>query len=394
MDSGFGSMEAIPVPPDLEAVEEAGGYDSEPDLARVINDRSYVPPGFKWVTVEWPLENAHVASPPSWKWRILNISDMEEEFEAVLPPNGHSITPRCRETGIDAFIGRINQGEYLVARNIRLFGRIPDDMGNSTAVNKLTCINGPIGIFRSMAHQVGPARAYRLICRAFKEPFSADEMFSWRDSGPDWTLLPEPQDAEADLASAVIDDARSYDETDHDEDLDDERDRILVEEADRRDLNVLEPGLVTDRSVPSLELEVPAPSMSELSNLADTDRSEADVRGEGFSGILVPDPNLSDIQTSEDDDPLVEHLLQRELRVVPHGGQNEDQAGRNDLQTSVGETRLLYVRGRRAAMEELVVPDVDDQEDDEEEEEDEENHDDADDEGNESTDSEWYLENL
>ena len=377
MDSGFGSLESLPVPPELEATEEAGGYDSEPDLAREITDRSYVPPGFKWVTVEWPLECDHVASPPSWKWRILVIRDMEEEFEEVLPPDGFSITPRNRETGINAFIGRIDQGEYLVARNIKLFGRVPDDMGNSTAVNKLTSINGPIGIFRSMVHEIGPARAYRLICRAFKEPFSADEMFAWRESGPDWTLLPEP-DSESDddqpqLASAIIDDARVY------EDFQVDGDRILIEEADIRDLRELGVRSHGDRRVPNLEWELASPSMSELSNLADDENASG-----AHESVVVPDPDLADILTSEEDDPLVEHLMQRDLRSVPEASPEAD-----DDNPGESQERLIYVRGRLEAMRELVVPDVDDEEPEADEHDEE-----ADDEGTDSTDSEWYLDNL
>ena len=54
MDSGFWRLERIPVSPELDATADLGGYNSEPDLAREITDRSYVPPGLKWVTVEWP----------------------------------------------------------------------------------------------------------------------------------------------------------------------------------------------------------------------------------------------------------------------------------------------------------------------------------------------------
>ena len=185
-----------------------GDYDPLPDLPRSIEYylRTSGQPGNRWITCSWPRDGGHVARPKLWKWRILDLTFHVDRLMDVLPAPGYAITPANREKGLDFQITE-QDGRLIDLQNVHLFGRVPNEVTRASLTHKLMSINGPVGFFNDVVVDIGPARAYRCMCQRFQEPFSAWDMFVWRDIGPDWTEL--SGEDEVDLGDAASDAAAS-----------------------------------------------------------------------------------------------------------------------------------------------------------------------------------------
>ena len=205
-----GLIAHVPLPFDGDDDMSLG--DQDPSQPKKLDDFFRGVPGRRWVTLSWPREAADVASPRLWRWRIIEIGSIASYLTDVLPPPMHVIAQNNRLNGVNITITKAD-GRTIDVDNLHFFGRLPVEMSTKSAVSKLIAEGGPVGVFNARVQQHGPAQAYRSVCRLyeFEEPFTAMQMWLWRDSGMDWAEMSE---SDASFGDAGTD----LDVEDHDED--------------------------------------------------------------------------------------------------------------------------------------------------------------------------------
>ena len=303
MNAGF--IAHIPLPPDGE--DDLALHDHDPSQPRKIDDFHTRPPSNRWVTLSWPLEAADVASPRLWRWRILEVGSMASYLADVLPPPLHCIAQNSRINGVNLSMTKAD-GRVVDVDNVHFLGRLPTEISTKTAISKLISEGGPIGVFNARVQQHGPARAYRSLCRMyeFDEPFTAMQMWLWRDSGMDWAVMSESDaslgDAGTDLD--VADNDEDSDDSDDDADGDDDPDapegRVQVEDTEGRvDVEDAEARAAED-------VDYAPADLVDILERWDSSESGEEAPEQDSSELVDEEQDEEEVNVSDDEDTLAD----------------------------------------------------------------------------------------